>query len=159
MSRNAIVYQSRNRFTGTLTQTIDTKHPDCETLTGLKFIKGKRYAFRCVEHKTVGRTDEHYVAGRAIAHVDEWCKRCQQMIAKGTKLANKKAMITGAPSAKTGRGDLRQSSKNNAFDKRWTNGGNKRQPKKEQQRKQDQQHTQTAVGASTIVDASEVIEA
>jgi hypothetical protein len=79
MSRNFVVYESRNRLTGTLTQMLDTKHADAAKL---KLPDGARYIALCVEHKTAVRFAEHYPAGRAIAHVDEWCKDCQSMIAK-----------------------------------------------------------------------------
>lgn len=78
MSRNFVVYESRNRMTGTLTQMLDSKHADCPK----DARNGARYIALCVEHKTIVRFAEHYPAGRAIAHVDEWCKECKAMIAK-----------------------------------------------------------------------------
>lgn len=129
MSKNYIVYQSRNRETGTLCQTLDTKHADSD----LKFDASLRYAARCVEHNKVVRFKEHYFAGRAIAHVSEWCKRCQNMIAKGVKVSDKKAMVSGAESARDGRPDLRMASNNNAHGKRWRNGATRRKPKSESQ--------------------------
>lgn len=134
MSRNFIVYQSRNRFTGTLMQTLDTKHAD----STIPFSKDKRYRALCVEHKTQVAFAEHYPAGRAIAHPDEWCKKCQAMIAKGTKLVNKKDMKTGPETAKEGRPDLRMVEHNNAHDKKWRNGKVKRDESKEGERKADQ---------------------
>ena len=158
MAKNAIVYQSRNRLTGTLTQTIDTKHKDSEKETGLKFISGKRYAARCVEHKAVIRFDEHYPAGRAIAHVDEWCKRCIAMVAKGIKVVNKKAMKTGPATAADNRPDLRMSNSNNAFDKRWRNGSTKRTPRAEKQRTTDQVGSQTKEHTAAVVSADATLE-
>lgn len=155
MAKNFIIYQSRNRLTGTLTQTLDLRHKDND---GVKAPKNQRYAARCVEHKKVVFFDEHYFAGRAIAHVNEWCPKCKAMQAKGTKIVNKKAMVTGAASARTGRGDLRQSSKNSAYEKRWRNGPTTRTPKKETQRTKDIKNTATKNGPSAIVDAAEVLE-
>lgn len=91
MSRNAIVYQSRNRLTGTLMYTVDGKHKEAAEVMkpfpkATKADASKRYFAVCVEHKTVARFDEHYPAGRAIAHPDEWCNKCKEMIAKGTKV-------------------------------------------------------------------------
>lgn len=79
MSRNFIVYQSRNQLTGTLTRMYDTKHVDCPAKIR---DAGQRYIAMCVEHQTIKRFSVHYDAGRAIAHVDEWCKSCVNMIAK-----------------------------------------------------------------------------
>jgi hypothetical protein len=137
MSRNYVVYQSRNRLTGTLTQTLDTKHKD-STLSS----DGGRYVAKCVEHDVLIRFDEHYPAGRAIAHVDEWCKECKKMLAKGIKLANKKAMnpevnSDGKVVIKENNIDGRMAMVNNAFDKRWRNGRN-RDEKTERQRNVDQ---------------------
>lgn len=89
MSRNAIVYESRNRLTGTLMRTVDTKHPGALELALPKRPKGQetfRYAALCVEHKKVVFFAEHYPAGRAIAHPDEWCEKCIAMIAANKKL-------------------------------------------------------------------------
>lgn len=83
MSRNFTVYQSRNRETGTLTRMHDTKHKDSP-----KFLAdGPRYIALCVEHKVMKRFDSHYEAGRAIAHVTEWCKPCVAMVKKNQKLS------------------------------------------------------------------------
>ena len=78
MSRNFVVYESRNRMTGTLMQMLDTKHADAPK----ESRNGARYIALCVEHKFVVRFAEHYPAGRAIAHPDEWCKECKVMMAK-----------------------------------------------------------------------------
>lgn len=88
MAANAIVYESRNRETGTLCQTIDTRHADAAKLGLPKRPKGNetdRYAARCVEHKSVVFFAEHYPAGRAIAHTSEWCAGCKAMIDKGAE--------------------------------------------------------------------------
>lgn len=82
MSRNFVVYQSRNRMTGTLCQTLDTKH----TASTLPYNEKKRYAARCVEHGKTVLFADHYDAGRAIAHVDEWCKKCVKLIAQGKRV-------------------------------------------------------------------------
>lgn len=137
MSRNAIVYQSRNRITGTMCQTIDTRHADSDIPFDAK--KG-RYAARCVEHNKVVHFTEHYPAGRAIAHVDEWCAKCQRMIASGKRIVNKRGMVSGKESAKDGRDDLRMSAHNNAHDKRWRNGSARRSMKAEAQRNADEEH-------------------
>lgn len=145
MARNAIVYQSRNRLTGTLTQTIDTMHKDSPLPYNAR--KG-RYAARCVEHNATVFFTEHYPAGRAIAHVDEWCKRCITMIAAGKKLVNKARMNASAGN-KLPDVDKRQSTAEthdgkkvvlSAYDKRWSNGKSKRNPKREKQRKIDQEN-------------------
>lgn len=82
VSKNFVVYQSRNRMTGTLCQTLDTKH----AASTLPFNEKKRYAARCVEHGKTVLFAEHYDAGRAIAHVDEWCPRCRKLIAQGKRV-------------------------------------------------------------------------
>jgi hypothetical protein len=79
MSRRPILYQSRNRLTGTLTQTINTQHPRALAETGLD-RSGGLYAVRCVEHGVIARFDRCRPAGRAIAHVDEWCGECRAML-------------------------------------------------------------------------------
>lgn len=135
MARNYIVYQSRNRITGTLCQTLDTKHADSD----LPFIAEKRYAARCVEHNKVVRFKEHYFAGRAIAHVDEWCPRCKTLKAKGKRVSNKLGMKTGPETARENHPDFRMAENNNAHDKRWRNGNTKRTAKTEAQRVNDQE--------------------
>ncbi len=57
----------------------DAKHADCPVKIR---DAGPRYIAMCVEHQTIKRFAVHYDAGRAIAHVDEWCKKCVAMIAK-----------------------------------------------------------------------------
>jgi hypothetical protein len=101
MARNFTIYDSRNRMTGTRCVTLDLRHADA-TPAVVSAAKGKRYAAMCVEHKSTIFFDEHYPAGRAIAHVDEWCKQCQAMIAKGEKLAKSPtsaAPVVAAPAA------------------------------------------------------------
>lgn len=131
MSRNFVVYASRNRLTGTLTRTLDTMHRDSDTQYNVK--KG-RYIAECVEHKTRVYFAEHYHAGRAIAHVDEWCKKCIVMIAAGKKVVNKRDM--SAPPNET-KQDARMRVNNNAADKRWRNGNTRRNAATETQRKAD----------------------
>lgn len=113
MARNAIVYESRNRLTGTLMRTIDTRHPDVAKLNPplpkrTKAQEGKRYAAMCVEHKTTVFFDEHYPAGRAIAHSGDqvkdeagtqgWCPKCVLMVKENKpKITAPKAAST--PSA------------------------------------------------------------
>ena len=135
VARNFIVYQSRNRLTGTLTQTLDTRHAESDIPFNVK--KG-RYAARCVEHKTTVFFQEHYHAGRAIAHVDEWCKKCQGMIAKGTKVNTTRTMRTRHEPGATVQDDLRMAPNNNAHGKRWREGAARRDVSKETERKEDQ---------------------
>ena len=131
VSRNFVVYASRNRLTGTLTRTLDTRHPDSD----VKFnVKKGRYIAECVEHKTRVFFAEHYHAGRAIAHVDEWCNKCKAMIAAGKKVVNKRDM--SAPPNET-KQDARMRINNNAADKRWRNGNTRRNAATETQRKAD----------------------
>jgi hypothetical protein len=138
MSRNFIVYQSRNRATGTLCQTLDTKHVKSDIAFDAK--RG-RYAARCVEHNKTVFFAEHYPAGRAIAHPAEWCKKCEKLFDAGKRVANKATMLTGEETAKAGRDDMRNSSVNNAADKRWKSRGIKRDVSKETQRKVDAEGT------------------
>jgi hypothetical protein len=101
MARNFTIYDSRNRQTGTRCVTLDLRHADA-TPAVVKAAGGKRYAAMCVEHKSTVFFDEHYPAGRAIAHVDEWCKPCQVMISKGEKIAKAPAVsapVVAAPAA------------------------------------------------------------
>jgi hypothetical protein len=130
MSANFIVYRSRNRFTGTLCLTLDTKHAD----STIEYDAEKRYVAMCVEHNAVVTFKEHYFAGRAIAHVDEWCNECIKMIANGAKVENKVAMNPADLNA-TLHNDLRMAQNNDAYDKRWTH---KKNVKKTTQRKADQ---------------------
>lgn len=130
MSKNFVVYQSRNRLTGTLCRTLNTKH----AASTIAFKPKTRYVAECVEHKTRVSFSEHYAAGRAIAHVNEWCKKCQAMIKDGRKVVNKSAMKTGPETAANGRPDLRMASENNAHDKNWRN----RNKESETQRVNDQ---------------------
>lgn len=115
MSRNFIVYQSRNRLTGTLTRTLDTKHADCPSEIR---EAGERYIALCVEHKSIKRFASHYDAGRAIAHVDEWCKKCINMIAKNQKLSAEAIAAYAAA-------ELVGNDRIYAYDKRWTDNVNK----------------------------------
>lgn len=138
LSRNFVVYASRNRLTGTLTRTLDTRHKDSDVAYNAK--KG-RYIAECVEHKTRVYFDSNYHAGRAIAHVDEWCKKCVAMAAAGRRVVNKRDM--SAPPNET-RGDARMRANNNAADKRWRNGNTRRNAQTETQRKHD---TKTSDGA------------
>lgn len=105
MSRNAVVYESRNRLTGTLMRMIDLKHAGAaKEMEGFpkasKADATKRYVAVCVEHKTVARFDEHYPAGRAIAHPDEWCSKCQTMIKDGKPKIKAPAAAGTTPVAK-----------------------------------------------------------
>jgi hypothetical protein len=106
MAKNFVIYESRNRLTGTLMRTLDLKHADCppEIQTA---AKGKRYAATCVDHNKIVFFDEHYPAGRAIAHSGEakrtpddkengWCPRCVTMVGKGDKVA-RPAKVEAAP--------------------------------------------------------------
>lgn len=121
MAKNFIIYESRNRLTRTLMRTLDLRHADCPPQVVEK-AKGKRYAAQCVDHNVVVFFDEHYPAGRAIAHSGEkrengdmtqgWCAKCVTMVEKGTKVDLPKKETTPAPtpiaSAGTGK---RKSSK------------------------------------------------
>lgn len=115
MSANFIVYRSRNRLTGTQCVTLDTKHPDSSMPYNPEF----RYVVQCVEHNESMSFKEHYFAGRAIAHVDEWCKACQKMLQNKQKVENQKTMNPADLHAAV-HNDLRMASHNNAYDKRWT---------------------------------------
>lgn len=119
MARNAIVYESRNRLTGTLMRTIDSRHPDAAKLNPplpkrTKAQEGHRYAAQCVDHKVTVFFQEHYPAGRAIAHSadavkDEagtqgWCPKCVAMAKEGKKVTKAKVeapAATKAPVAKS----------------------------------------------------------
>ncbi len=59
---------------------LDTKHPESKLSQD-----GGRYAVTCDEHETRVRFEKHVDAGRALAHVDEWCEPCKAMIAAGEK--------------------------------------------------------------------------
>jgi len=153
MSRNFIVYQSRNRLTNTLTQTLDTKHPESE----IKFdAKRGRYAARCVEHKSVAYFSEHYPAGRAIAHVDEWCKKCRIMLAEGKRYtAPKTRMLSGEVTAKENHADMRDTRINSSPDKRWRERGRKRNVKAEVNRSVK---TDSVIGVYTNPESDATIE-
>lgn len=112
---------------------LDTKHKD----STIPFKPQTRYVALCVEHKAKIAFAEHYPAGRAIAHVDEWCKRCQAMIKDGKRVVNKADMQTGPKTAANGRPDLRMANVNNAHDKKWRNGTT-RNVAQETQRKADE---------------------
>lgn len=101
MAKNFIIYQSRNRQTGTLMQTLDLRHADCPPVVAKqaqKEMPGARYAARCVEHGSIQLFEEHYPAGRAIAHPADakrnaedrengWCPGCvAHMAAKKDKV-------------------------------------------------------------------------
>jgi hypothetical protein len=113
MSRNAIVYSSRARTTGALCETIDTRHPEASKLGLPKRPKGQetfRYAARCLDHKSAAFFAEHYPAGRAIAWPQEWCQKCKELFAKGSRIpkpgtepvkAPAKAKVTAKAPAKT----------------------------------------------------------
>jgi len=134
LSRNFVVYESRNRLTGTLTQTLDTRHPD----STIKFdAKKGRYVARCVEHNKNVFFQEHYHAGRAIAHVDEWCTKCIAMIAAGKRVANKRDMSHNGNGKTETKEDARMRVNNNAADKRWRNGKTRRNVATETERKHD----------------------
>lgn len=80
MAKNFVIYESRNRLTGTLMRTLDLRHNECPPQVkkaAEKEMPGARYAAMCVEHAATTLFEEHYPAGRAIAHPDEWCAGCQ----------------------------------------------------------------------------------
>lgn len=118
MAQNAIVYESRNRLTGTLMRTIDTRHQDAAKLNPPlgKRPKGQeafRYAAQCVDHKVTVFFQEHYPAGRAIAHSGDsksadgtggWCAKCVEMVKLGKKVERPKTdakPVTPAATTKT----------------------------------------------------------
>lgn len=144
MSRNAIVYASRSRMTGALALTIDTRHPDVKD-GKLPFkgpmVDGKfpdkslkeivlrkrtkaeeqmRYAAYDVDHNVTAYFAEHYPAGRAIAHTEEFCTKCKALAEKGERIAKPSTTRTPAPVASkpssNGNGSKRTSSRsdNNA---------------------------------------------
>lgn len=113
MARNAVIYQSRSRVTGTLMRTIDTRHPDALKLEPPlgKRPKGEetfRFAAMCVDHKVTKYFQEHYPAGRAIAHSHEvkveqssdgWCPKCVEMFQTGKKWSDGKAVAINKTTA------------------------------------------------------------
>jgi hypothetical protein len=113
MAKNFIIYESRNRLTRTKMQTLDLRHAACPPQVKDK-AKGKRYAAICVDHSVAVFFDEHYPAGRAIAHSGEakrtpddkengWCPKCVAMVEKGTKVDLPKKEAVEAPPAPKGK--------------------------------------------------------
>lgn len=111
MSRNFIVYQSRNRQTGTQMYMYDMRHADAAPVkaglekAGKKAVT-KRYIAFCQDHAQFIEFDEHYFAGQAIAWpagdpnraetLKPWCTVCTAMYKEGKKVAK-----DGAPKAAT----------------------------------------------------------
>jgi hypothetical protein len=133
-------------------QTLDTKHKDSDL-----DMKGGRYVAKCVEHNVIVRFAEHYPAGRAIAHPDEWCKKCQLLIKAGKRLAAKDRMNPADLHAPI-HNDLRMAVHNNAHDKKWRNGPVNRDKKTEANRTADEVgiyvgNDRTKVKANNVVKA------
>lgn len=110
MSKNFIVYQSRNRQTGTAMHMYDMRHVDAAPVKAALAKGGtvidKRYVAMCLDHKQVIQFDEHYPAGQAIAWpagdasrpetLKPWCTDCTAMFAKGEKVAKDGAVAKPA---------------------------------------------------------------